>query len=463
MRRKISWRSLAIRTLWIFLIFATFCKSNPESQEYKLIQTLLTNYSASVRPVKNSSQPVNVTFEFRLVKIVKLDIKEQEIVLNARILMRWNDPSLVWDKALNNNMENLNIPMSNIWTPDVLLYNTASEESQDQSDVYKANVMVKNTGRVTWMSPVTLRASCVIDVKWFPFDQQSCDLTFGSISLTVSKLGLNFLNKPGSVSEVRSEKFYSSGIWSLTALTASMLERSYICCDEPFSLINYNITLDRLSLYWVLYLILPCLCLSAVSICVFFIPPETGERISYCITVVLSISVYLLVISDKLPEKGDNKPLLGLMYIVLFMIMIMILISVIFTTHLAFKVTKPPEKLRHLFCQPWYYLRNRKKSADKIGPFNKSSTAETSIDNDHEMDTLEENQPRRDEAARFSPVHRRPNLKHALSLLSQVDEQEFKYQEQWRDIAERLDRIFFWLFLLITVLAPFVIVGIYAI
>jgi hypothetical protein len=44
----------------------------------------------------------------------------------------------------------------------------------------------------------------------------------------------------------------------------------------------------------------------------FLLPAESGEKVSLEVTVLLSQSVFLLVISDFLPPSADNFPILGM-------------------------------------------------------------------------------------------------------------------------------------------------------
>ena len=434
----------------IFAIQLNSVVASTGRAEKDILTALTTNYDSNVRPAIDSRQPVEVKFDLRLTKIVKLDIKEQQLQINARILMRWTDSSLKWNTSQYNRTDRVVAPSSLFWTPDVLLYNTAHDESVSGTDVYKAHVQIDENGTFTWMSPVTLKSSCDIDVKWFPFDSQSCSLIFGSISMPNTKLKLLFFNKPDSVTAFKDKFHYSSGIWSVKSLTTQLRDETYSCCVTPFSLIEFTLNVGRLPMYYVLYLILPCLCLSLLSPCVFFVPPESGERIGFGITIVLAMSVYLLVISDKLPEKSNQSPLIGVLYTELFFIMIGTLLAVVFTTHIAYKTTKPPRKLRHVFCNR---CTNKQRKQKEVASDSSNGAARNRI----QMDAVAQGS---DEPTEFT-IHRRKTINRTISgiqreftLLSPEEEKEMENQEQWKGIAEQIDRVNFWIFLGLTFALP---------
>ena len=432
--------------------------------EGDLMTTLLTNYNKHSRPTTSTNKPVPVKFDLKLGKLVRLDIKSQVMITNTRILMKWFDPSLQWNMTEHNNTDFINIPSSLLWTPDILLYNTAVQQSEGKSDVYKAHVLVRHTGTAIWTSPVTLQASCIIDIKWFPFDKQVCSLNFGSLSYTRNKVKLLFFKQPRDTKELEDNFFFSSGHWSMTGMSAVLKTEKFECCDDPFSVIEYSFKWKRLSTYWLLYLVLPCLCLSFVALFTFFIPPETGERSGFAITTVLAMSVYLLVISDRMPEKSDGSPLIGVLYIVMFFLMTGVLITVIMTTFLWYKTSRPPFWLKRA-------LRLNSNAVVLFNSVNTQLEATATIvgndktnENKRSSSTNQVTRPRLESIDERTQLRRRLTLNRSSSRLTVNDMKKMEdNQEEWREIACKLDRVFFWLFLALSIISPGIVLISYSV
>ena len=45
---------------------------------------------------------------------------------------------------------------------------------------YQTNVVVSSEGGCLFVPPGIFKSTCKIDITWFPFDDQLCDLKFGS-------------------------------------------------------------------------------------------------------------------------------------------------------------------------------------------------------------------------------------------------------------------------------------------
>lgn len=61
---------------------------------------------------------------------------------------------------------------------------------------FKTYVIVDSSGVNMWMSPASFKSSCDMVIRFYPFDRQTCHLTFGS--LTFDNRLLKMVNKDDS-------------------------------------------------------------------------------------------------------------------------------------------------------------------------------------------------------------------------------------------------------------------------
>lgn len=45
---------------------------------------------------------------------------------------------------------------------------------------YHTNIVVKHNGSCLYVPPGIFKSTCKIDITWFPFDDQHCEMKFGS-------------------------------------------------------------------------------------------------------------------------------------------------------------------------------------------------------------------------------------------------------------------------------------------
>lgn len=58
------------------------------------------------------------------------------------------------------------------------LFIVSADEGFDGT--YQTNVVVRNNGSCLYVPPGIFKSTCKIDITWFPFDDQHCDMKFGS-------------------------------------------------------------------------------------------------------------------------------------------------------------------------------------------------------------------------------------------------------------------------------------------
>ncbi|KAJ9598723.1 hypothetical protein L9F63_010593, partial [Diploptera punctata] len=105
------------------------------------------------------------------------NLKDQILTTNVWLEHEWQDHKFRWDPQEYGGVTELYVPSEHIWLPDIVLYNNADGE-------YVVTTMTKavlhHTGKVLWTPPAIFKSSCEIDVRYFPFDQQTCFMKFGS-------------------------------------------------------------------------------------------------------------------------------------------------------------------------------------------------------------------------------------------------------------------------------------------
>ena len=165
---------------------------------------------------------------------------------------------------------------------------------------------LKYDGNNTWLNPALFKSICSVDVTYFPFDDQTCYLKFGSWSFDISKINL-------FAKDVKlNANYVKNGEFKLIDLKADRNVLKYQCCEHAFVDVTVTIKIRRESLDYILKLIIPCSLISSMIFLGFVLPPESGERIGLSITVLLAMTVFQQLSSELMPSYGF--PLLGQYY-----------------------------------------------------------------------------------------------------------------------------------------------------
>ena len=68
---------------------------------------------------------------------------------------------------------------------------------------------------------------------------------------------------------------------------------------------------ERRSSFYNLNVMIPTICTSLLVVLVFVVPEESGEKLSYVLTVFLSIAVILTLVADSMPPTSITVSVLG--------------------------------------------------------------------------------------------------------------------------------------------------------
>ncbi|XP_032221046.1 acetylcholine receptor subunit alpha-like [Nematostella vectensis] len=295
---------------WLVTVLAV-SKGNAalSSIEKVLVDDLLSNYRKEARPVSNPNVTTNVTFGMELVQLVQVQDRHQMITTNVWVRQMWKNELLTWDPSKYKGITRVRLDASQVWIPDIVLYNSADNDFSGGTEKFKTPIIVDYTGQTSWFCPASFTSTCKIDVTYFPFDVQTCAMKFGS--WTFEEIDLNMLPENSSMTS----KYVESAEWELLKTTRKRNAEKYSCCKYPLTDVTFHINIKRKPLFYIFNLVVPCMIILSMILLGFFLPPESGERITLSITILLAMAVFLQLVGESLPRNSETIPLLGTFYI----------------------------------------------------------------------------------------------------------------------------------------------------
>jgi hypothetical protein len=144
-----------------------------------------------------------------------------------------------------------------------------------------------------------------MDITYFPFDTQKCDIKFVTWSHYVEQIDIQ-----KSSNGIKFYEYEPNSVWDLIDTSSEIHQ------EQRESQVTFTLKLRRKPLYYVMNIILPVVFLGYLNILVFVIPVDAGEKMSFSVTVFLSFAVFLTIISTLLPTSSENTPIIA-MYLII--------------------------------------------------------------------------------------------------------------------------------------------------
>ncbi|XP_055963517.1 5-hydroxytryptamine receptor 3A [Sorex fumeus] len=319
--------------------------SGPEPPLQRLSRHLLARYQKGVRPVRDWRTPTTVSIDVIIYAILNVDEKNQVLTTYIWYRQFWTDEFLQWQPEDFDNITKLSIPTHSIWVPDILI-NEFVDVGKSPEIPY---VYVQHQGQVMNYKPLQVVTACSLDIYNFPFDVQNCSLTFTSWLHTIQDINISLWRLP---EKVKSDKsiFMNQGEWELLSVLTQFREFS-IEGSDTYAEMKFYVVIRRRPLFYVVSLLMPSIFLMVMDIVGFYLPPNSGERVSFKITLLLGYSVFLIIVSDTLPATAIGTPLIGVYFVVCMALLVISLAETILIVRLVHKqdLQRPvPAWLRHL-------------------------------------------------------------------------------------------------------------------
>lgn len=293
---------LALLACWLWSLSAFGGATDVEDS---LIKVLFNGYNLKVRPAASTEDRVVVRVGMILSSFVGLNMKNEEMSTVVMMNLEWTDFRLSWKPKEHDGIEVLRIPAGKVWLPDIVLINN----NDGVFDVaLHVHVQVYSSGKVTWTPPALYCSSCGVKVAYFPFDWQNCSMVFRSYTYDSSEIELQYAldSKGEEIKEIQlDEAFSESGEWYIRHKPSRKNMNDDLYEDMTFYLI-----IERKPQYYVVNIILPCILITIIAIFNFYLPPDAGEKMGLSINVLLTLTVFLLLLADKIPETSLGVPII---------------------------------------------------------------------------------------------------------------------------------------------------------
>ena len=270
------------------------CTDIADSQ--RLLNDKLANYTKQLRPLYNQSKALDVYLSFDLVSIRDFDEREGKFTVTGVLKCYWFDEMFTWNPDDYGGVYNVQIDVSTIWIPSMALVNPTEEMKRVSEDWHILHV--ENTGLIANLAGGIFSASCQIDVTYYPWDKQYCELWFMAWGYTHQQINLIQMSNH-STFYIYSEH----GMWTMRDSQTGTFPEA--------SLASFGFHVERKPLFVVINILSPIIFLSFMNVLLFMIPIESGERISFCITVLLAIAVFLTLVGDNLPKTSNPMSILS--------------------------------------------------------------------------------------------------------------------------------------------------------
>ncbi|XP_058045426.1 acetylcholine receptor subunit delta isoform X3 [Ahaetulla prasina] len=210
---------------------------------------------------------------------------------------------------------------------------------------YNANILVYANGDVYWLPPSIFRTACPINVNYFPFDWQNCSLRFCSLMYNANEIDLQIISKVDEETKrnylvewiiIDPESFTSNGEWEIIHRPARKNINSLVPRDSnKHQDITFYLIIKRKPLFYIINIVTPCILIAFMIILVFYLPADSGEKMTLAISILLAQSVFLLLISQRLPATSFAIPLIGkyLLFVMLLVTAVVVACTVELNIH----------------------------------------------------------------------------------------------------------------------------------
>ncbi|CAB1451304.1 unnamed protein product [Pleuronectes platessa] len=293
------------------LVLLTVGSGDAESRctSRRCLAEMLINKNISSQPqYGNCTHVIGVPLiEYQTLSV---DTKNLRLISRLQATLIWKDPELEWDTSMYD-FEEVILPVDKIWTPELHVTNGILTTMKHSSH----DLLVLSNGTVKHSVTINAEVNCEVNLFNYPFASDECPVAIQAWSVdgcgTILRLG-QLWNVDGK-----------SGDWETNSVVLQKKrdDRNYIMVSLSIKYLNPFITL-----------VLPTILIVLADVVSFALPLGCGERNSFKVTLVLSFTLFLGILNDRLPGDGQCSPIIRTHFCVCLVLLVLsMLVSLVLT------------------------------------------------------------------------------------------------------------------------------------
>ncbi|KAM9346647.1 5-hydroxytryptamine receptor 3A-like [Symphorus nematophorus] len=276
-----------------------------------LAEMLIKNEHESQPQYENCTQPIFVP----LLEYQTLSVDTKNLRLNSRLQasLAWTDRELAWNTSVYQ-YDEVVLPVDKVWTPELHVTNgivtTMKHSSRD--------LLVYSNGTVRHSVIINAEVNCEVNLFNYPFAADDCPVAIQTWATdgcgTELVLG-NLRLADGTHGDWQTER---------VVFQKKRDDRNYIMVSLKIKHLNPIITL-----------LLPSILIVLADVVSFALPLGGGERNSFKVTLVLSFTMFLIILNEELPGDSHCSPIIRTHFCICLVFLVLSMLVSLVLTRLA--------------------------------------------------------------------------------------------------------------------------------
>nr|XP_015818327.2 5-hydroxytryptamine receptor 3B [Nothobranchius furzeri] len=283
------------------------------------------------RPVKDHKQKTNLYLVMVVYAILDVRVADQTFIVYVWIEMVWKNEFISWEEEDFCGISKVIVPTDTLWQPDITIEEMVEKDKAPPSPF----LQISHEGYTFYRNDKVVISTCKMQVYKFPFDIQSCNITFKSVLYTDEELQFHITEDNALLTAWSKEVMDSQYEWEFLNQSAHKKTVHYFGDDQ--TVIIYTIKMRRKSMLYVSNFLLPILFFLCLDFASLMMSNSGGEKIGFKITVLLAVTVMQLLLNEILPFTSRRIPLIVVYCIGTFALMLLSLLEAILMKYLAEK------------------------------------------------------------------------------------------------------------------------------